>query len=488
MNKVLIANRGEIALRIIKTLKRMGIETVAVHSDCDENSPFVLAADEAYGLGGNAPRDSYLKGDLIIEIAKSCGVDGIHPGYGFLSENSDFAEAVSAAGMKFIGPSIEAINIMGDKLDSKQAVSEYDVPMVPGTKEAIKDVAEGMEIAEGIGYPIMVKASAGGGGKGMRVVHGASEFEEQFKRAVSEAESSFGNGAVFIEKFVQEPKHIEIQVLADQHGNIIHLNERECSVQRRHQKVVEEAPSPAVDEALRAKIGEAAVNVARACNYEGVGTVEFLMEKNKDFYFLEMNTRIQVEHPVTEQITGLDLVELQILVANGEQLPLKQEDVKIDGHSIELRVYAEDAENNFLPDLGKLSVYRIPKGPGIRVDDGYREGMEIPIYYDSMISKLIVHGKTRTEAIERMLKAIDQYQIAGIGTTVSFGKFVLNHPAFRDGSFTIQFVEQHFKSEMLAQEPDEELAAAAYSVFRGIKKKSVKRPIQQEFSDWKSRK
>ena len=347
MKKVLVANRGEIALRIMKTLRKLGIESVAVYSDADANAPFVSYADEAYALGGVAPSESYLKGDLIIDIAKQTKVDGIHPAYGFLSENAVFAKAVTESGIKFIGPSIEAIQVMGDKLDSKQAVKKFDVPMVPGTDEAIENVEEGMKIAAEIGYPIMVKASAGGGGKGMRVVHSADEFKEQFERAVSEATSSFGNGAVFIEKFVQEPKHIEVQILADQHGNIIHLNERECSVQRRHQKVVEEAPSVVVDAEVRAKIGEAAINVARSCNYEGVGTVEFLMDKNKDFYFLEMNTRLQVEHPVTEEITGLDLVEEQIKVARGEELSLKQEDVQINGHSIELRVYAEDPENDF---------------------------------------------------------------------------------------------------------------------------------------------
>ena len=312
MKKVLIANRGEIALRIMKTLKRLNIQTVAVYSTADEEAPFVKFADEAYCIGEPAPSESYLNIDKILEVAKITGTEGIHPGYGFLSENAVFAEAVANAGIKFIGPSIEAINVMGDKIDAKQAVKKFDVPLVPGTDEALTDVASGKEIAKGIGYPVLVKASAGGGGKGMRVVENEDEFEEQFERATSEAINSFGNGAVFIEKFVQQPKHIEIQIIADQHGNIVHLNERECSVQRRHQKVIEEAPSPVVDAELRAKIGESAINVARSCNYEGVGTVEFLLDKDKNFYFLEMNTRLQVEHPVTELTTGLDLVEEQI--------------------------------------------------------------------------------------------------------------------------------------------------------------------------------
>ncbi len=487
MKKVLIANRGEIALRIIRTLRKMDIASVAVHADCDADSPFVHQANEAYPLNGNAPKDSYLKGDKILEIAMSSGCDGIHPGYGFLSENSDFAEKVATAGIKFIGPSIEAINVMGDKIDSKRAVSKFDVPMVPGTQDAVKDALEGQKIAKEIGYPVIVKASAGGGGKGMRVVNSETEFEELFERAVSEAETSFGNGTVFIEKFVEDPKHIEIQILADQHGNIIHLNERECSVQRRHQKVLEEAPSPIVTNDLRQRMGAAAINVARACNYEGVGTVEFLVNKNLEFFFLEMNTRIQVEHPVTEQTTGLDLIELQIRAAMGEELSIKQDDVQINGHSIELRIYAEDPENNFLPDLGKLSIYKIPKGIGIRVDDGYEQGMEIPIYFDSMIAKLIVHGKDRAEAIEKMRMAIDNFEISGLSTTLGFGRFVLNHPVFLDGSFTIKFVEDHFEKSLLLEEADHDLSIASWSIFRKLKKENLRRPIAQNYSSWRGR-
>jgi len=334
MNKVLVANRGEIALRIMKTLRKMNIQSVAVYSEIDADAPFVKYADESYCIGEATPSESYLNMDKILNVAVQTNTDGIHPAYGFLSENAVFAERVSEAGIKFIGPSIEAINVMGDKLDAKQAVKAFDVPMVPGTDEELTDLTEGKRIAEEIGYPILIKASAGGGGKGMRVVENSGEFDSQFERAVSEAVSSFGNGAVFIEKFVQEPKHIEIQIIADQHGNVLHLNERECSIQRRHQKVVEEAPSPVLDAELRARMGEAAINVARSCNYEGVGTVEFLLDKHKKFYFLEMNTRLQVEHPVTELITGLDLVEEQIKVARGQALEYTQDEVKLEGHAI----------------------------------------------------------------------------------------------------------------------------------------------------------
>lgn len=486
MKKVLIANRGEIALRIMRTLRKMNITSVAVYSDVDSDAPFVKYADEAYCIGEATPSESYLNMDKIIRVAVQTHTDGIHPAYGFLSENSEFAQKVSDAGIKFIGPSIEAINTMGDKLDAKQAVKAFDVPMVPGTDEEVIDINEGKKIAEDIGYPILIKASAGGGGKGMRVVEHNEEFEEQFKRAVSEAVNSFGNGAVFIEKFVQEPKHIEIQILADSHGNVIHLNERECSIQRRHQKVVEEAPSAVVDEVLRAKMGKAAIDVAKSCNYEGVGTVEFLLAKNKEFYFLEMNTRLQVEHPVTEQITGLDLVEEQIKVARGEALTLTQEDININGHSLEVRVYAEDPLNDFLPDLGKLVHYKRPGGLGVRVDDGFEEGMTIPLTYDPMIAKLIVHGEDREEAIEKMLIAIDDYEISGFSTTLGFCRFAINHKEFRSGDFTINFVNEYFKPEMLLKEVPEELAVATFEILKKIQQEDEPIYVDQKFSAWKN--
>lgn len=486
MKKVLVANRGEIALRIMRTLRKMNIQIVAVYSDADKNAPFVKYADEAYYLGASVPSESYLNQDKILKIATETHTEGIHPAYGFLSENAEFAQRVTDAGIKFIGPGIEAINVMGDKIDAKQAVKQFDVPMVPGTDEAIDDIAEAKVIAKGIGYPILIKAAAGGGGKGMRVVENEEEFEEQYDRAVSEAVSSFGNGAVFIEKFVLEPKHIEIQILADQHDNYIHLFERECSIQRRHQKVVEEAPSAVLTPELREEMGQAAINVAKSCNYEGVGTVEFLLDKDKNFYFLEMNTRLQVEHPVTEMITGLDLVEQQIKVARGEELDIKQSDLSINGHSIEVRVYAEDPENDFLPDLGKLDYYQKPEGLGIRVDDGYEQGMPIALEYDSMIAKLIVHGKDRNEAIEKMITAINDYKINGFATTLGFCRFAVNHPEFRNGNFTIDFVNEHYSSpEQLKTEVSKQIARDAFDVMNKMEKETQPQLLKQDYSPWK---
>ncbi|HMY24581.1 MAG TPA: acetyl-CoA carboxylase biotin carboxylase subunit [Chitinophagales bacterium] len=444
MKKILIANRGEIALRVMRTCKQMGISTVAIYSEADRNSPHVRFADEAVCVGAATSKESYLKIDTIIEVCKSLQVDGVHPGYGFLSENAVFAKACKDNGITFIGPSVEAIEIMGSKLAAKQAVSKFDVPLVPGTDQPISDINEAKNLAEAIGFPILIKASAGGGGKGMRIVNNVEEFEEQMKLAVSEATSAFGDGSVFIEKFVTSPRHIEIQILGDTHGNIVHLFERDCSVQRRHQKVVEEAPSAVLTPALRKQMGEAAVQVAKSVNYIGAGTVEFIVNANLDFYFLEMNTRLQVEHPVTEMITGIDLVKEQINIARGEKISFGQDDLKIQGHAIELRVYAEDPENNFLPDIGKLEAYHIPKGEGIRVDDGFDEGMDIPIYYDPMIAKLIAHGSNRKDAIEKLKKAIIDYNIVGVKTTLPFGEFVLHHSAFTTGNFDTKFVDNYY--------------------------------------------
>ncbi|MCB9234555.1 MAG: acetyl-CoA carboxylase biotin carboxylase subunit [Bacteroidia bacterium] len=455
MKKILVANRGEIALRIMRSAKEMGIKTVAIFSEADRHSPHVHFADEAYLIGPPPSSQSYLQGDRIIQLCLDKQVDAIHPGYGFLSENSAFARKVTEAGITFIGPSPEAMDLMGSKLAAKAAVKEFGVPLVPGTAEAITDIAEAKRIAAEIGYPILIKASAGGGGKGMRTVDREEDFEEQMNRAVSEAENSFGDGRVFIEKFVGSPRHIEIQVLGDSLGNIIYLNERECSVQRRHQKVVEEAPSSVVTPEMRKAMGEAAVNVCKACNYTNAGTVEFLVDDTLNFYFLEMNTRLQVEHPVTEMITGLDLVKEQIRIARGESLSLRQKDVPIHGHAIELRVYAENPANNFLPDIGNLKVYRRPQGHGIRVDDGFEEGMDIPIYYDPMIAKLCVHGANRLEAVEKMRRAIAEYEIVGIETTLAFGDFVMRHPAFLSGDFDTNFVPLHFKPELLERPLDE---------------------------------
>lgn len=461
MKKILVANRGEIALRVMKTIKKMGIDTVAVFSKADRNAPHVKFADEAVCIGEAPSSESYLKGDKIIEVAKSLNVDGIHPGYGFLSENASFAEAVEKNGITWIGPGSKAIKIMGSKLAAKDAVKKYDIPMVPGIDEAITDTAEAKKIANEIGYPILIKASAGGGGKGMRVVEKDKDLEDQMKRAISEAESAFGDGSVFIEKYVSSPRHIEIQVLSDTHGNYLHLFERECSIQRRHQKVVEEAPSVVLDDKLRKEMGEAAVKVAQACDYVGAGTVEFLFDENRNFYFLEMNTRLQVEHPVTEYITGVDLVEQQIRIARGEKIQFAQEDLSITGHAVELRVYAEDPLEDFMPSTGTLEKYRIPTGDGIRLDNGFEEGMEVPIYYDPMLAKLITYGKTREEAIEMMIEAIDDYIVEGVSTTLPFGKFVFEHDAFRSGNFDTHFVKNYYSPEALRAVAKEEAELAA---------------------------
>jgi propionyl-CoA carboxylase alpha chain len=461
MKKILVANRGEIALRVMRTARRMGIRTVAIYSGADRHAPHVLFADEAVLIGPPPSGRSYLRGDKIIEAAQQLGVDGIHPGYGFLSENAAFAQAVADAGIIFIGPSPHAIEVMGSKLAAKEAVRKFNIPMVPGTENAITSLDEAKEVCHKIGYPALIKASAGGGGKGMRIVKNEHELAGQMERAISEAISAFGDGSVFIEKYIASPRHIEIQILADQHDNTIHLFERECSVQRRHQKVVEEAPSSILTPQVRMSMGSDAVKVAQACQYTGAGTVEFLVDANLDYYFLEMNTRLQVEHPVTEMITGIDLVEQQIRIARGEPLYIRQEDLSIKGHAVELRVYAEDPYNDFLPSIGKLTSYRPPIGEGIRVDDGYREGMDIPIYYDPMIAKLVAEGKNRSEAILRLLEAIAAYDIEGVATTLPFGKFVLEHEAFISGRFDTHFVQNYFSKDALSAGTQEESEVAA---------------------------
>ena len=451
IKRLLVANRGEIALRIMRTVREMGITPIAIYSDADRQAPHVQFASEAYHVGPSPSNQSYLKGENIIRICLENNIDAIHPGYGFLSENAAFARKVEEAGITFIGPGADAIELMGDKLSAKQAVKAYGVPLVPGLDEAITDVNAAKKLAEEIGFPVLVKAAAGGGGKGMRIVDQAADFESQMQRAVSEAENAFGNGAVFIEKFVGSPRHIEIQVLADTHGEVVYLFERECSIQRRHQKVIEEAPSSVLSPALRKQMGEAAVAVCKACNYRNAGTVEFLLDEKHAFYFLEMNTRLQVEHPVTEMITGIDLVREQIHVAEGKPLSFSQDDLNINGHAIEVRVYAEDPANQFLPDIGTLFQYKRPQGSGIRVDDGFEEGMEIPIYYDPMLAKLIVHANDREAAIARMIRAIDEYQIVGVETTLGFCRFVMEHSAFVSGDFDTNFVSLHFDPEKLKQ-------------------------------------
>ncbi len=488
MKKILVANRGEIALRIMRTIRKMGIQSVAVYSDIDRRSPHVLFADEAVCLGAAPSSESYLNADKIIAFAKELGADGIHPGYGFLSENADFAQKVEDAGITFIGPSPAAMRIMGSKLAAKECVKKYNIPMVPGIDKAIDDISLAKETAKQIGYPILIKASAGGGGKGMRIVEKEEDFEEQMLRAVSEATASFGDGSVFIEKYVSSPRHIEVQVVADQHGNIIHGFERECSIQRRHQKVIEETPSAIITAELREQIGDAAVMVAKACNYTSTGTVEFLMDDKLNFYFLEMNTRLQVEHAVSEMITGLDLVEEQIKIARGEVLSFAQKDLVLNGHAIELRVCAEDPLNNFLPSIGTLTKYVKPAGEGIRVDDGYEEGMAISIYYDPMIAKLVVHGKTRTEAIQKMLQAIKDYKIEGVATTLPFGTFVFEHEAFFSGHFDTHFVKNYYTPEKIKEKhkADAEIAAMVALKY-WMDKQSITQPVEHKGTSWKRR-
>ena len=484
MKKILVANRGEIALRVMKTAKKMGISTVAVYSEADRNAPHVLFADESVLLGPASSSASYLNQKKIIAEALRLKVDGIHPGYGFLSENAKFAKAVTKAGIKFIGPSPKSITIMGSKLAAKEAVKKYNIPMVPGIDKAITDVRKAKKIAKEIGFPILIKASAGGGGKGMRIVEHESELKEQMERAISEAQSAFGDGAVFIEKYISSPRHIEIQVLADAFGNTVHLFERECSIQRRHQKVVEECPSAVLTPNLRKAMGEAAILVAKSCDYEGVGTVEFLLDEKKNFYFLEMNTRLQVEHPVTEMVTGVDLVEEQIKVARGKKLGFNQNDLGIKGHAMELRIYAEDPENNFLPSIGRLEKYRLKEASFIRLDSGYREGMEIPIHYDPMIAKLVTYGEDRIDAINKMKLAIKSFEIQGIKSTLEFGAFVMENKQFIKGKYDTHFVKKYFlKSKKKGKALKNELAAklAAFIYDKSSKEIVVS---QHSSQDW----
>ena len=466
---LLVANRGEIALRVMRTAREMGIQTVAVYSDADATAPHVRFADSAYRVGPAPSAQSYLRMDEILRVAKESGADAIHPGYGFLSENAEFARLCAEHGILFVGPDAHAIQVMGDKLSAKQAVKPFGVPLVPGTDTPIDDVQEAKRLAQSIGFPILIKAAAGGGGKGMRVVHRVEDFEEQMTLAVNEATSAFGNGSVFMEKYVSSPRHIEVQVLADRHGNTAHLFERECSIQRRHQKVIEEAPSVVLTAEQREQMGAAAVRVAQACSYVGAGTVEFIFDASGAFYFLEMNTRLQVEHPVTEMITGVDLVREQLRIAEGLPISFQQEDLRIHGHAVEIRVYAEDARQNFVPDIGTLNVYKRPQGPGIRVDDGMEEGSTVPIYYDPMIAKLVVHAATRELALARAIRAIDEYVVVGCETTLPFARFVLKHPDFTSGTFDTHFVPNHFDpARDLAAPADAEVRTAAGLVAQAL--------------------
>jgi propionyl-CoA carboxylase alpha chain len=458
-NKILVANRGEIACRVIRTARRMGIATVAVYSDADARAVHVGLADEAVRLGPPPASESYLDAELIIDACRATGADAVHPGYGFLSERESFAAALARAGIAFIGPPPKAIAAMGDKIESKKLAQKAGVSVVPGFIGEIKDTGHAVEIADGIGYPVMMKASAGGGGKGMRLAHSAKDVREQFDAVRREGQASFGDDRIFIEKFVESPRHIEIQLLGDQHGTILHLGERECSVQRRHQKVVEEAPSPFVTADMRKAMGEQAVALARAVGYFSAGTVEFIAGADKNFYFLEMNTRLQVEHPVTEQITGLDLVEQMIRVAAGEKLGFGQDDVALDGWSIETRVYAEDPYRGFLPSTGRLVRYRAPREQeGVRVDDGVVEGGEVSMFYDPMIAKLVTHGATRDEAIDRQIAALDGFEIEGIGHNVDFLSALMQHPRFRAGALTTGFIAEEYPEGFRGAPTDTALA------------------------------
>jgi len=444
IKKILIANRGEIAHRIIKACRELNITSVAIYSDADKNSLHVRRADEAYLIGNSPANESYLNKEKIINLAKKIGADAIHPGYGFLSENSEFIKMVEDTGIIFIGPSSKSVKLMGGKTDARTLMKKNNVPIVPGTTEPIKNIVDAKKIAKEIGYPIILKAAAGGGGKGMRKIFSEDEFENSYNLAKSEAKKFFSNDEIYIEKFIEHPKHIEVQILGDKHGNYVHLFERECSIQRRHQKVIEEAPSISVDELTRKKITETAIQAAKACNYYNAGTIELLMDENKNFYFLEMNTRLQVEHPVTEMITGIDIVKEQIRIAEGKPLSFSQDEIKIFGHAIECRIYAEDIDNNFAPSTGKINLHRLTSGPGIRIDRGIDVMSDVPIYYDPMLAKVIAWGINREEAIVRMKRALSEYQICGVTTNISLFKWILNQNEFEDGTFDINFLENKF--------------------------------------------
>ena len=441
IRKILIANRGEIALRVVRACRELGIKTLAVYSEADEQSLPVQLADEAICIGPFPAAQSYLKADRIISAAELGDVDAIHPGYGFLSENATFAEQCEACNLKFIGPSSKTIRMMGDKVLARQLAIKAGVPTVPGSKDTILDEKEGLRIADKIGYPVIIKAAAGGGGRGMRIAHNAVAFTKEFRTAQMEAEKAFNNGAVYVEKYIEEPRHIEFQILADAYGNVIHLGERDCSLQRRYQKLVEEAPSAFLDRSLRAKMGRAAVKLAQECQYEGAGTLEFLVDKHGDFYFIEMNTRIQVEHTVTEEAMGIDLVKWQIRIANGERLTLEQKDIACRCHAIECRINAEDPDNNFMPCPGHIDFYYAPGGKGIRVDSHVYSDYTISPYYDSMIGKLIATGDTREEAIERMGRALNEYLVHGIKTTIPLCKKIMLDPVYREGKVTTKYME-----------------------------------------------
>jgi acetyl-CoA carboxylase biotin carboxylase subunit len=466
--KILIANRGEIAVRVLRACREMGIKTVAVYSEADFGALHVRMADEAYPIGPAPSRESYLVIDKIIDVAKRSKADAVHPGYGFLSENAAFSKACREAGITFIGPSPESIHLMGSKVEARRAAAKYNVEMVPGTLDPLKSDEEAKKVAASVGYPIMLKASGGGGGKGLRFVASEQELASALRNTRSEAMAAFGDDAIYIEKFVTTPRHVEIQVLADTHGNAVYVGERECTIQRRHQKVIEECPSPVVTPDLRQRMGEAALKVVKAANYYNAGTVEFIVDPNRNFYFLEMNTRLQVEHPVTEMVTGLDLVKHQIHVAAGEKLSIKQDDIVMRGSAIECRVYAEDPDNNFFPCPGKITSLRTPSGPGVRNDGGVYQGWSVPIEYDPLISKLVAWGGTRDEAIGRMKRALSEYSVEGIKTNISFFLEILEDPDFNKGNFDTGFLDHWLKTRKKAEIPvfERDLSVIAAALFQ----------------------
>jgi acetyl-CoA carboxylase, biotin carboxylase subunit len=487
IKKVLIANRGEIALRVIRACREMGIATVAVYSDVDRGALHVLHADEAYRLGPAPASQSYLLGDLILDVARRAGADAVHPGYGFLSENAEFAEACVAAGVTFIGPPASAMRVLGSKTKARQAADAAGMPRVPGSVTGLADVAEATRVAAGIGYPVMLKAAAGGGGKGMRAVSRVEDLAAAFTAASSEAERSFGSGEVYLEKLIERPRHIEIQLIADEHGGCIYLGERECSVQRRHQKVIEEAPSAVVSAELRRRMGEAAATLALSAGYVNAGTVEFLVDAEENFYFLEMNTRLQVEHPVTEMVTGLDLVQMQLRVAMGEALPLTQEEVRLRGHAIECRIYAEDPENQFFPSPGLITRLIQPSGPGIREDCAVYEGWNVPLDYDPMLSKLVAFAETREMAIDRMLRALDEYVIGGIKTNIGLFRRILMDEDFRAARIDTGYLERLLAGEPVGiteQVPKDVVAVAAALFAASSRRESVAAADGAEESRW----
>jgi acetyl-CoA carboxylase biotin carboxylase subunit len=487
--KVLVANRGEIAVRVIRACREMGYPTVAVYSEPDRSALHVVYADQAMPIGAAPSRESYLRIDRILEAAKKSGAEAVHPGYGFLAENAEFARACRDAGLLFIGPSPESIDAMGSKTEARTRMQAAGVPVVPGLLEAVKSFDEIAAFAKEAGFPIMIKAAAGGGGKGMRRIDREEDLRPSFERVTSEAESFFGDGAVYAEKFIESPRHIEVQVVGDQHGNIVHVGERECTLQRRHQKVVEEAPSPVVDAELRARLGAMAVKAAAAVNYYSTGTIECLMGPDKQFYFLEMNTRLQVEHPVTEMVWGVDLVKEQLRIARGEKLSFTQDDLRLLGHAIECRIYAEDPARKFAPSPGLIRYINLPQGPGVRNDQGVYAGYTVPVFYDPMLSKLIVHGNTREDAISRMRRALAEYRVEGIMTTIPFFTFIMNNPDFIEGRFDTGYIDRILPEIDFAQRPanerDVDAAIAAAAILAFEESQNVKLP-EDAPSAWRS--